>query len=115
MALGDAQKIDLELDWSAGDSVEPKAANQFVVQLGPTVAGAPDGVYLIVGQVAPPLVVSNVPEKAQAQIERYGGRLQVHVHGRYHMSRARLDELRRVLDLLAEQYDEQASSGEQPA
>ena len=117
MTVGEGEQVqlELELDWSAAAALDAKIANQFIVQLGaPATGGAPDGVYLIIGEVTPPLIISNTAEGRKAQAESYGGRLPVRAHGRYYLTRARLEELRKVLDRIAAQYDE-VSGGGQPS
>jgi hypothetical protein len=100
-----------EYDWSAAVGVEAKVATQFLVQIGTPAAGSPDGVHLIVGSVNPPVVVGDTEESRQAQLARYQGKLPVTVHGRYYFSRARLEELRNALKLIAETYDEVTEAG----
>jgi hypothetical protein len=118
MALERVERVDvaetkLEFDWSAAATLETRLATQFLVQLGTTGDGKPDGVHLIVGDATPPVVVGDSEESRQRQLSRYEGRLPVTVHGRYYFSRARLEELRNTLDLLAEKYDEATEAGGQ--
>ena len=113
-AVADAEAdAELQFDWSAAAGAEAKVATQFLVQIGVTAAGAPDGVHLIVGDVNPPVVVGRTEASRQEQLARYQGKLPVTVHGRYFFSRARLEELRNALNLLAEKYDEAAEAGGQ--
>lgn len=109
MTADEVEQVAFNLDWSGADGVEPRLANQFVVQLAPPSGSVPDGVYLLVGDVTPPLVVSKNPEFRQAELDRYDGKLPVRVHGRYFLTRGRLEELRTVLDELARQFDEEAA------
>ena len=109
----EAGEAEFEFDWSAAAEVETKVANQFVVQLALPAADRPDGVQLIVGHVNPPVIVGKTEDSRREQLARYNGKLPVTVYARYYVSRARLEELRNTLDLLAEKYDEVADSGGQ--
>ncbi|MGW2233122.1 hypothetical protein [Streptomyces sp. NPDC001759] len=84
--------------------------NQFAVTLGlPTQAGVPEAVYLTLGNVEPPLLVGTV-EEVREQLERAGGQLSVKPLGRFVLTRGRIDELIRVLQTAAQQFD-QAQGG----
>jgi hypothetical protein len=107
---GDVQ-VKLEFDWSSAADVEPTVATQFLIQLGMPAGGEPDDIHLIVGHVNPPIVVGDSHESRREQVERYGGKLPVIVHGRFVLSRARLEELRNAINDLAEKYDELAGGG----
>lgn len=105
-------QVDLQLDWSDAGGVEEHVATQFLVQIGMPADGKPDGVHLVVGHASPPVIVGDTAERRQEQLDRYGGKLPVTVHGRYFFSRARLEELRRALNTLAAKYDELSGVGE---
>lgn len=100
------EQVELEFDWSAAANTEAKVATQFLVQLGTAAGDVMDGVHLIVGHANPPVVVGESERSRQEQLARYQGKLPVTVHGRYFFSRARLEELRRALDLVAQRYDD---------
>jgi hypothetical protein len=106
-------QLQVQLDWSAAADVDAKIATQFLVQIGVPAGGRPDGIHLIVGHANPPVIVGDDEKTRQAQVERLEGKLPVIVHGRYVISRARLEELRNVLDDLAEKYDALDATGEQ--
>jgi hypothetical protein len=98
-------EVALAVDWSDATDLPVLPANQFLVQLGVPVEGKPDGVYLIVGHAAPPVIVGPDLESQRMQVEKLGGRLKVEAHARYHFSRERLGELLKVLNALTAQYD----------
>lgn len=81
--------------------------NQFVCQVGaPLRDGRPDGIYLLLGNVIPPFIVGNSPEEMQQFIDiAKAGGAKVQVHGRYVLSRERLDELIEALQQIANIYD----------
>lgn len=95
----------MQYDWSEAAEVDAQVATQFLVQIGMPANGRPDGVHLVVGNANPPVVVGDDEEARQEQWARYGGRLPVKIYGRYFLSRARVEELRNVLNDLAEKYD----------
>jgi hypothetical protein len=111
---GPGASLEVEIDWSAAQTTPVLLANQFVVQVGTTSSvdrPAPDGVYLIVGQAAPPVILPGSTESVTRQLARLDNRLPVTVHGRYFLTRQRLDELIAVLTETAEKYDEAATKG----
>lgn len=105
------QQVALRLDWSAADGVDVKLLNQMVVQLGSPAAGQPDGFYLLLGEVTPPVVVGDDDETRERDLARYEGMLPVNVHGRYFVSRARMDEFIELLQRMTTQYDEISGGG----
>lgn len=102
--LSEAQ-LQLAIDWSEAATTLTLPANQFVVQLGARIGDKPDGIHLVVGFLAPPIVTSNDPRVREDQISALGGKLGVQVHGRYVMTRERVEELIGVLQSVADQYD----------
>jgi hypothetical protein len=111
---GSEFEVQLEFDWSEAVDAAPQYASQFLVQIGMPANGRPDGIHLVIGHVNPPLIVSDDEESRRRQLARYEGQLPIKVHGRYVFSRAKLEELRSVLNNLAEKYDElDAAAGEQ--
>lgn len=110
-----ASEVVVEADWAGAGSVPVLVANQFVGQLGAVTSGdrpIPDGVYLIVGHGAPPVVVGS-PDSVRRQVEALGNRLPVTVHARFFLTRERLGELIQVLSETAQKYDA-AAVGEAP-
>lgn len=111
----DRVELQLEADWSAAAEVEEQVATQFLVQIGLPAGGRPDGVHLVIGHGLPPLVTGDDVASRQAQVDRLGGKLPIKIHGRYFITRARLEDLRNSLNRLAQTYDElqKASGGEE--
>lgn len=87
-------------------------ANQFVVTLGPpTIDGVPDGIYMVFGTVAPPLIIGDTPDARKAYVEAATrGGLTAEIHGRYFMTRERVGEVITALEVIRDRYDEAASA-----
>jgi hypothetical protein len=103
-----SEQITVRLDWSEAATAPAQHVNQLLGQIGPPMAnGIPDGVYLTFGSVAPPVIPPPDDEAGRrAAIEALRtGLSKVSVHGRLHMSRDLLDDLIRVLQVTASQYD----------
>lgn len=102
----------MPLRWNL-TGIPTKFVNQFVATVGPpTVSGVPDGIYLALGSIAPPAIMGDTPEARQPYIDaamREG--VVVDVHGRYYLSRARLEELITALESIRDKYDEAESTG----
>ncbi len=114
MERSDLGTVEIEIDWSAAQTTPVLLANQFVVQVGATSSierPVPDGVYLLVGEAAPPVILPGSPDSVRRQLERLGNRLPVAVHGRYFLTRERLGELITVLTETADKYDEAVARG----
>jgi hypothetical protein len=111
--VGEASpSIQVRLDWSDAAVVEPRHINQVVAQLGnPGPDGVPDGVYVIFGDVPPPVVVDDV-DRRRFMESIQGSDVKVIVRGRFHMSRGLLEALIRALQTTAEQYDSAARLAE---
>lgn len=93
------------VDWAAAADIPTLHVNQFAAQVGiPTRDGVPDGLDLLLGSIAPPLLFGKDAAAQQREIESLGS-VSVIVHGRFHLSRARLDELIDVLQQAAGNYD----------
>lgn len=88
-------------------------ANQWLATLGPPTAdGVPDGIYLVLGTVAPPIIIGDTPEARKAYVEAATrGGLTAEIHGRFFLTRGRLDEVITVLETVRDRYDEAASAG----
>ncbi|MEV7970026.1 hypothetical protein AB0O34_29175 [Sphaerisporangium sp. NPDC088356] len=100
------ENFPITVDWSAANGVPITHVNQFVVQPGPPTAGAgPDGVYLMLGSIPPPMIPMDAEGQKRALELLKATGLKVAVHGRFQMSRERLDELMQVLQQTAENYD----------
>jgi hypothetical protein len=95
----------LAVDWAAAADVPTTHVNQFAAQAGPpNVDGTPDGVYLLFGSIAPPLIFGKDETTLMRELESLKS-ITVTVHDRFHMSRARLGELIDVLQQAAVNYD----------
>ena len=107
------QQIQFHVSWSAANEAPVAPVNQFAAVLGPpTKNGTPDGIFIILGNVVPPIIVSDTPELKQRSIEAVlQAGLQVDVYGRYHLSRNRLNDLIEALQAVANAYDASAKSG----
>jgi hypothetical protein len=103
--------VRIQLDWRAAKAVDVQVATQIVAHLASPVGGRPDGLYLIVGDAPPPLILGEDDETRQAELATYEGKLPVAVHGRYFVTRARLGEFIEVLQRAATLYDEASEGG----
>lgn len=99
------QSAALSPDWSALNDEPVEPANLFVGMLaGATDGGEIEGILLLVGHAAPPALVGT-PDQIAEQIAALRGRLPVAARGRFLVQRGRIDELIRVLQEAARQYD----------
>lgn len=90
--------LSIFVDWSSVAAAPVHHVNQFLVQVGaPGQNGVPDGVYLSLGHLAPPLLVSSDPESQARELESLKAGIPVEVVVRVHMDETRLEELTRVL------------------
>lgn len=107
------QQVQLHVSWSAASEVPVLPVNQFAAVLAPpTKNGPPDGVFIILGNTVPPIIVGDTPELKQRSIEAaVEAGLHVEVYGRYHLSRNRLNDLIEGLQAIADAYDASAKSG----
>jgi hypothetical protein len=101
------QHVTVTLNWDDAVDVPAEHVNQFLGQVGPPAAnGIPDGVYVTLGSVVPPVILANDGEARMRAIEALRtGLTKVRVHGRFHMSRDLLDDVIRVLQITAATYD----------
>jgi hypothetical protein len=74
----------------------------------PTRDGIPDGIYLALGNIAPPIIIGDdeTRQKTIDAIKESG--LQVDVYGHYHLSRERLTDLIEALQQTVKNYDAMA-------
>ncbi|GIH76123.1 hypothetical protein [Planobispora longispora] len=102
----DVAEVTITVDWSDAATIPVTHVNQFVAQPGPpTMEGSPDGVYLLVGSIAPPIIPSD-PEGQRRVFAALKDGLKVTGHARFHLSRERLEELIAILQQTADNYDE---------
>lgn len=103
---GSPQELRVSVDWGDAANVPAIPLNQFVCQVGaPLRDGRPDGIYLLFGNVVPPLILGDSPEEIQRFIDMAKAGAKVQIHGRYVLSRERLDELIEALQKIAGIYD----------
>jgi hypothetical protein len=107
----DLTELAVTVDWSTADSVPIEHVNQFIGQPGPpTLSRTPDGIFLLLGSIPPPIIPGD-PEGQRRAIESLKNGLPVTIHGRFHLSRERLNELIDVLQQTAANYDALAEQG----
>jgi len=100
------EQVPMRLDWSEVESYPSSHINQLLAQIGPPSSnGVPDGVYLAMGSVAPPIILGSEDQRIERITELTGGILKVAVHARIHVSREVLGDIISVLQQTAEQYD----------
>ncbi|WP_164384008.1 hypothetical protein [Streptomyces sp. OM5714] len=93
----------------AGGAAQP--CNQFAATLGlPTQQGVPEAVYLTLGNAEPPFLVGTEAEISQ-QLQEMGGQLPVRSLGRFVLTRGRVDELIKILQTAAQQFDQAQAQG----
>jgi hypothetical protein len=104
------EQVSVRLDWSEVEASPAPHVNQVLAQIGaPTGRGVPDGVHLALGSISPPVVLGDEEERAARAAEISRSTLKVTVHARAHVSREVLDDIIRVLQTTAEQYDAMAA------
>jgi hypothetical protein len=101
--------VQLRQDWAGIADVPVQHVNQALAQIGsPSQDGTPDGIYISLGSSEPPLAFGSEEERKRA-LEALGA-IKITVHGRFHISRAQLNDLIEVLHTIAVQYDDIADS-----
>jgi hypothetical protein len=103
--------IQIGVIWPDIEEQPVLAANQFVTQLSPGPDGRPEELVLIVGNVTPPLVLGQ-PDEVHAMLSAVGA-VSAKAHGRFSLTRGRLDELVSVLAQAAHNWDQAMSEGGQ--
>src|SRR5258707_9095832 len=108
-------KVSVRLDWSAAEACPAQHVNQVLVQVGPpSASGVPDGIYVAVGSVSPPVIPADPEGRAARVAELTASVVKVAVYGRVNMSREVLDDLMRLLKLTADQYDAAVALARRP-
>jgi len=108
-------QVSVRLDWSAAEACPAQHVNQVLVQVGPpSESGVPDGIYVTVGSISPPVIPADPEGRAARVAELTASILKVAVHGRVSMSREVLDDLMRLLKLTADQYDAAVALARRP-
>lgn len=101
------QQVMVALDWSEAEEAAAQHVNQVLAQLGPPSSdGVPDGIYVALGSVSPPVIPPDAERRDARVAELAGSVLKVAVHARIHISREALRDVIDVLQTTAEQYDE---------
>ena len=105
--VGNLPLVAVTLDWQDAAEVEPLHVNQLMAQMGvPAPNGVPDGIYITLGRVLPPLAGGPDEESQRKALESLqGSTVKVGVQGRFHISRAHVDSFIRVLQEMADRYD----------
>ena len=108
-------QVAVRLDWSAAEACPAQHVNQVLVQVGPpSQSGVPDGIYMAVGSISPPVIPADPERRAARVAELTASVVKVAVYGRVTMSREVLDDLIRVLQLTADQYDAAVALARRP-
>jgi hypothetical protein len=94
----------------------PSAACQPVPSAGgaPSESGVPDGIYVAVGSIFPPVIPADPEGRAARVAELTAGAVKVAVYGRVTMSREVLGDLIRLLKMTADQYDAAVALARRP-
>jgi hypothetical protein len=98
------ERIGFRLDWTDAYTVPALHANQALGQLGTPVKGIPDGIYLVLGSVEPP-VIADEQDRDHAIEELTASGLKVKAQGRFHLSRETALEVIRILQAVTTQYE----------
>jgi hypothetical protein len=106
------ERLTVRLNWAGVEAVPVQHVNQALGQLGTPVKGIPDGLYLVLGSVEPPVIPD---EESRALIVEglMANGAQVTVQGRFHLSRETAGEIIRVLQDITAQYDAAARLAEE--
>jgi len=108
-------QVAVRLDWSAAEACPAQHVNQVLVQVGPpSESGVPDGIYVTVGSISPPVIPADPEGRAARVAELTASVVKVAVYGRVSMSRDVLDDLMRLLKLTADQYDAAVAVARRP-
>ena len=115
MGVAIPDQVAVRLDWSAAEACPAQHVNQVLVQVGPpSESGVPDGIYVTVGSISPPVIPADPEGRAARVAELTASVVKVAVYGRVSMSREVLDDLMRVLKLTADQYDAAVALARRP-
>jgi hypothetical protein len=101
------EQVPMRLDWSDIENHASFHVNQLIAQIGPPSSnGVPDGFYLAMGSITPPVILGDDDERIARIAELAGSVLKVDVHARIHVSREVLGDMITVLQRAADQYDD---------
>ena len=106
VSVASSQQVLVGLDWSEAEQAPAQHVNQVLAQVGPpSSSGVPDGIYVALGSVSPPVIPAD-EERREARVAALEGSvLKVAVHARVQLSREALQDLIQVLQKTADQYD----------
>jgi hypothetical protein len=108
------EQVLVKLDWSEAEDSPAPHVNQALAQLGPPSGrGVPDGIYVALGSVLPPLIPPDEEARAARVAELQTSVLKVAVHARVHLSREVLGDLIHVLQVTAQQHDAAVETAKQ--
>jgi hypothetical protein len=100
------QLVNVRLDWSETESAHAEHVNQVLGQVGPPGSdGMPDGIYVTLGSVPPPVLIEGDVARAQLLEKITTSGVKINVVGQFHMSRAMLRDFIQVLQTTADKYD----------
>jgi len=99
--------VKIRIDWSGAETAHAYHVNQALGQVGPPGPdGIPDGIYVTMGNVAPPPLLDGddaAGSELLARLTTHGAK--VNVVCQVHMTRRMLDELIAVLQTTAAKHD----------
>ena len=107
------QRLSVRLDWSETAAAPVWHVNQAIGQLGTPVKGIPDGIYLVLGNMEPP-VIPDAETRTRIINELLASGAKISVPGRFHLSREAADEVVRILQETIAQYDAAVSGARGP-
>jgi hypothetical protein len=99
----DDEAVQVSIIWPEVDEVPVLKANQFLGQISQGPAGQPEDFVVTIGYFPPPVLLGT-PEEQRATMRALGA-ISVKTLSRVSLSRDRLGELIKVLQTIAEQYD----------
>ncbi len=107
VSVASSQQVLVRLDWSEVEQTPAQHVNQVLAQVGPpSLKGVPDGIYVALGSVSPPVIPPDEDRREARVAELANSVLKVAVHARLQLSREALRDLIHVLQTTAEQYDD---------
>lgn len=111
VSVASSRQVLVRLDWSDVEETPAQHVNQVLAQVGPPSSkGVPDGIYVALGSVSPPVIPPDDDRREARLAELADSILKVAVHARIQLSREALRDLIQVLQRTAEQYDESVKS-----
>ena len=109
-----ADTIQVRTVWTGVESAHALHANQALAQIGPSQSdGRPDGIFLTFGSAPNPALMGDTdPEGTREAIERIKTEgVKVNILGQFHISRAPVNDVIKVLQAAAERYDAAEAAG----